>query len=134
MENATESVLDTLFALAVALFLLSFYVLNISIGNRGTELLADRMGNKASSNYSLAYITGDNLVTASEAYSDVLTEVPDIEIQVNGSTLDKNILKKARNHNTDSIRWLKRQFNTTYQKVLYYDTSGNIVTINYIPQ
>ena len=131
MDDATGQVTDMIAAAAIALGIISFCVTVIASVNGWNNVLINQINNKASSSYSLAYIRGDNLVTAAEAYTDIITENDDVEIQINGSTVSTTLLLNARNNNAGSIQNLRSMLQNEYKKILYYNDTGDITKINY---
>lgn len=132
MNESTSQLLDMLFAMVVFLFAIAFAVVMFSYGTKYNNMLAERLGNKASSRYSLAYSDNHVYLTADEVYTDIMGGGHP-EIELDGHPLLTDTVEKARLGNASCITAIRNQLtHTKYRKVNHYDLNGNVDIINFI--
>lgn len=133
MDEGSEQIFDYIFGLIMGLFAISATVAVFAAGSRWNDTFAAQMGNKASIIYSLAYSEESYLISATDAYTDILQEDSSVSIFIDGLLLDPAQLEKARNKNAEGLHQLRLLLNkSSYKKVLYYDSAGQVIKINYV--
>lgn len=127
-----DELIEQIAGIVIFLFTITFGVFVFKAGTRYEDALTEKTHNKASSRYTLAYWDSENTVTSAEAYADILQEDTGVTLQINGATLNEEYLRKAREHDADGIRRLLNALSeAAYRKIVQFDSSGNVVAINY---
>lgn len=132
MNEATSQLLDMLFSMVIFLFAIGFAVTLFAQGSRYNDMLAERLGNKASSRYSLAYSENHLYLTPDEVYADIMGG-GHTEIELNGLALLYDTVERARSGDAACIRAIRAQLtHVKYRKVNHYALDGSVDLVNFI--
>lgn len=133
MEDGIEYVLLSILGTIIVLLAITFAIREYDEGLDYNRVLVQDMQQRASSRYSLEYNQPVLYMTPTDAYYDILAVDPFVDVQIDGSLLDINVLEKARNGEAYATQLLETALNKTkYHRVTAYDPSGNITYINFI--
>ncbi len=132
MNEATSQLLDMLFSMVIFLFAIAFAIIMFAQGDRYNDMLAERLGVKASSRYSLAYSENHVYVSPEEVYTDIMGG-GHAQIELDGAELLYDTLERARSGDAACIRAIRNELtHARYRKVNHYDANGNVDIINFI--
>lgn len=125
-------ILDHIFSIVVFIFAVMFAVWVFRFIVLYNDTLNDETHTKASSRYTLAYWDSENLIEPSQVYADIMQEDEDIVLQIDGLTLNPEYLRQARENDIDGIRRLLSGIKfPAYKKIVEFNSSGNVIAINY---
>ena len=135
MNDALEEVLAVLATVMLGILGFIFIVQTIEKGKASDKLLEEKVRMRSNINYSLAHLEDDMTLTSAETVTDILAG--DVMILKDSNALtqtEKDNVTKAKNGNSQAIKWLKQKFSRSYKKVYVFDKAGNVTAIDYQTQ
>lgn len=134
MDRPYEYMMDILFTLIVMLASISFAVAVFGMGTKYNASLAEEIGQKTSARFTMgSYGENHAYITRTDAYADIMAGDTSVIIKINGADLNATVLDKARNNEQTAVNALLTALSQTrYRKVPTYNSSGNLVSVNYI--
>lgn len=133
MDKASRSII--LSVVGAIIFMAAFgFMLNLFYkGEQFNKMLVDDTNHKASSRYSLAYEDEHFYITPADVYYDIIAGDISVVLYLNGIELSSDIIGRARNGEAYAINALKTSIiHSKYRKVQNYDSSGSLLSINFI--
>ena len=132
MNEATSQLLDILLSMIIFMFAIAFAVVMFAQGTKYNDMLAESLGTKASSRYTLAYSDIHVYLTPDEVYTDIMAG-GHTDIELDGSVLLLNTLERARSGDAACIRAIRNALtHSRYRKVNHFDLNGNVDIIIFI--
>jgi len=134
MERPFDYMMEILFTLVIMMLSISFTLSVFDMGKKYNASLTEEIGQKPSARFTMgSYGENHAYITKTDAYADIMAGDMYTIIKINGADLNSTVLEKARNHERTAVNSLLSALSQTrYRKIPTYNSSGNLVSVNYI--
>lgn len=132
MEEAFHELADSLFSMLIFMIIIFFIVSLASSGRRDCIITAGAISSRSSSSLALPCDQEPSYLSASDALFDVINCQSDVDIMINGTSIDPAWVHRARGYDEYSLLVLRNIFRTgVWKKVSVLDSSGQLIALEF---